>query len=668
MNDLFFGTDYYPEHWPKERWDTDAELMQEMGIQIVRMAEFSWTKMESSLGEFHFEWLADAIEILGKRGVKTILGTPTATPPVWIIEQTPEILPVDSNGIQRGFGGRHHDCQSNLAYRVHIRRFVTAMAEYFKDNEYVVGWQIDNELGNSHDDLCMCDSCKSKFQLWIKDKYKTIENLNRKWGNYFWSQEYDKFEQVPVPRITVTGHNPSAMLDWKRFCSDLIVDFQQYQIDIIRSICKNQFITHNFMGFADKVNYFDLAKNLDFISHDQYPNGFFSGSPHEVNDEFSAALDLMRGTKNQSFWIMEQQAGIIGWDIMGPTPEPGQLAMWAQHSIAHGADAVVFFRWRTCTVGTEQYWHGILPHSGKPGRRYNELKEMIQKLKPLMPKLQGTVPKSEVAIVFSYDQNYAIKIQPHHPELNYVKQVIKYYNGFYKKNIAVDFVSDKEDFSKYKLVIAPLQYLMNEVLEDKYEDYVKQGGHLVLTMRTGVKNDNNVCMSEMELPGRLGLVTGIEINDYDCLKNIAVGVKWKNSSIENHYVENGSEKWCDIIDLKGAHSLADYTTQFYKGTPAITENFFGKGSAVYVGTEPNAELMDKLCHYLVESIGIQSLAVTPKGVEVSHRHGETKDYIFVINHNDYATEFTVPSEWEPVYDGQSSSLDAFAVDIYTTIL
>ena len=211
MNNLFFGTDYYPEHWPRERWETDAELMQEMGIQIVRMAEFSWTKMESSLGEFHFEWLADAIEILGKRGVKTILGTPTATPPVWIIEQTPEILPVDSNGIQRGFGGRHHDCQSNLAYRLHIKRFVMAMAEYFKDNEYVVGWQIDNELGNSHDDLCMCDSCKSRFQLWLKNKYKTIENLNREWGNYFWSQEYDKFEQIPVPRITVTGHNPSAV-------------------------------------------------------------------------------------------------------------------------------------------------------------------------------------------------------------------------------------------------------------------------------------------------------------------------------------------------------------------------------------------------------------------------------------------------------------------------
>ena len=419
------------------------------------------------------------------------------------------------------------------------------------------------------------------------------------------------------------------------------------------------------MGFADKVNYFDLAKNLDFISHDQYPGGFFTTSPHEANETLSAALDLMRGTKNQSFWIMEQQAGITGWETMGRAPEPGQLAMWAQHSIAHGADAIVFFRWRTCTVGTEQYWHGILPHSGKPGRTYHELKAMIHKLMPIMPKLQGTVPNAEIAIVYSYDQNYAMKIQPHHPELNYTKHLIKYYNGFYKKNIAVDFVSDKGDFSKYKLVIAPLQYLMNPALEDKYENYVKLGGHLVLTMRTGVKNDNNVCMSDRELPGRLGEVTGIEINDYDCLKDITTGVKWNDASAQDQVLENVAEKWCDIIDLKGARSLADYTTQFYKGTPAITENLVGKGTAVYVGTEPNSVLMDTLCSYLVKTIGIQSCADTPEGVEVSHRRAETTDYIFVINHNDCATEYTVLEDWEPIYEDQSNKLEPYEVSVYT---
>ncbi|BCJ94071.1 beta-galactosidase [Anaerocolumna cellulosilytica] len=661
MENLFFGVDYYPEHWPRERWETDAALMEEMGLSVVRLAEFSWAKMEPNLGEFHFEWLQEAIEILGKHGIKTVLGTPTAAPPAWIMEETPEIYPVDSNGIRRGFGGRHHDCQSNKTYRSHIKRFVTAMATTFKDNPYVIGWQIDNELGNSHHDLCMCDSCKSAFQDWLKEKYGSIGVLNKEWGTYFWSQDYASFEQIPAPRRTVTGSNPSAMLDWKRFCSDLIVEFQQYQIDIIRDICKSHFITHNFMGFADKVNYFDLAKNLDFISHDQYPGGFFTTPPHEKNEVLSAALDLMRGTKNQSFWIMEQQSGITGWETMGRTPEPGQLALWAQHTIAHGADTIVFFRFRTCTVGTEQYWHGILPHSGKPGRRFRELKDMIAKLKPIMPELKGTMPKAETGIVYSYDQNYAFQIQPHHPELNYVEQVVKYYKGFYERNIPVDFVSDKEEFHKYKLLVAPLQYLMNPELEKKYDEYVAQGGHLVLTMRTGVKNDNNVCMSEMELPGRLGTIAGIEINDYDCLVGCNTEVLWIKS---NKLEPMKAEKWCDIIELKGASVLAEYSSQFYKGSPAITEYSYGKGKVYYVGHEPDHRLMQIFNEYITGNAGINLLPTTPDGVEITLRSAEAIDYVFVMNHNNFSVKVNLPKEWEAVFTGQNSELKPFQVDIY----
>ena len=386
---IHFGVDYYPEHWPRERWETDARLMKEMGVQVVRMAEFSWFKMEPAEGEFDFEWLEDAVALLDSYGIKTVLGTPTAAPPAWIIQKNPEIQPIDREGRRRHFGGRHHDCQSNAVYRAHISRFVTAYAKRFADNPGVIGWQIDNELGNSHGDLCMCDSCKRQFQAWLHKKYGTIEALNDAWGTAFWSQGYNHFEQIGTPLLTAVGENPSAMLDWKCFCSDLIVDFAAHQARILREICPNHFITHNFMCFDNKVNYYDLAGLLDFVSNDIYPAGHWQKQPHQPDSELAACHDVIRGYKKKPFWMMEQQSGMAGWEIMGRALEPGQMSAWAMQSVAHGADAVVFFRWRTCAMGTEQYWHGILGHSGNPGRTYHEAKRLTETFAKYMEDLRA---------------------------------------------------------------------------------------------------------------------------------------------------------------------------------------------------------------------------------------------------------------------------------------
>ena len=270
-------------------------------------------------------------------------------------------------------------------------------------------------------------------------KLYTIDALCDAWGTAFWSQQYTSFDQITPPRATVAGKNPSQELDWKRFCSDLIVDFAKMQADILRSYAPGKFITHNYMGFADKVNYFDLSDFLDFIGHDQYPGYMGDGAKEPF--ENAAALDLMRGVKGQkNFWILEQQAGIAGWGTMGCNPKPGELKLWTAQSIAHGADTVVYFRFRTCTVGTEQYWHGILPHNGVPARNFYEIKDAIRDLKPLLSRLQGSVPKAEAAILYSYDWDYAMQIQPHHPDLNYIDQVQKYYRACYDAKITVDFI------------------------------------------------------------------------------------------------------------------------------------------------------------------------------------------------------------------------------------
>lgn len=658
MENIHFGVDYYPEHWERARWDIDAQLMQEMGIQVVRMAEFSWHKLEPEEGNYDFAWLDEAIGLLAGYGIKTILGTPSAAPPAWMIQKHPEILPIDREGRVRGFGGRHHDCQSNPTYRSYIRKMVTKLAEHYGENPNVIGWQPDNELGNSHQELCTCDSCRSRFQSWLKDKYQTTESLNAAWGTAFWSQEYNDFTEVPAPRITVTGENPSAMLDWKRFCSDLIVDFTKEQTDIIRKYAKNQFITHNYMGFADKVDYYKLGELLDFVSHDQYPQGFYlKETPHEKNHVLAATLDVVRSYKDQPFWIMEQQSGITGWEVMGRAPAPGQLSAWALQAVAHGADAILFFRWRTCAMGTEQYWHGILPHSGNPGRRYAELKDMIGVMQPIMEELQGSMPKPEVGIVFSFAQDYAFQIQPHHKDLDYIGQLQKYYKALYDQNIPVDFLEDTGDFSKYKLLVAPLQYLMRPELEDKYISYVKGGGHLILTMRTGVKDEHNLCMTERELPGRLSEITGMEVLDYDCLRETEVDILYKEKTYRGAI-------WSDLMRLfPDTEVLAVYGSEFYGGEPCITEHRSGKGSCYYVGTEPKEALMQALMKDICKKAAITPLAKPIEEVEFMTRENEKNRFLFVINHSNQRKEYPVPEEYSLIKGENAGILSGYEVQI-----
>jgi beta-galactosidase len=642
-----FGVDYYPEHWPQSRWPIDARMMREAGIGLVRMGEFSWAKMEPAEGKFDFAWLDEAIAVVAKEEIQVVLGTPTATPPAWIIERNPEILPVDHTGMVRGFGGRHHDCQSNEAYRAHIRRFVRAMARHFRGHPHVIGWQTDNELGNSHRTLCFCDSCKQAFRAWLKRRYGSIEAVNEAWGTVFWSQTYSSFAQIPVPLPTPNSHNPSLLLDWKRFCSDLIVDFQKLQIDILRAECPGQFITHNYMGFFEKTNYFHLARDLDFICHNQYPLHFRKDrDPVAPPERLAAILDLMRGIKRKPFWIMEEQAGPTGWETVSSTPRPGQLRLWTYHAVAHGADAVVYFRWRTCLFGTEQFWHGILPHSGEPGRRYDEVKRTIGELTPLMPRLGDGGQGAEVAMLFSYDQEWAFQVQPHHFDFDYITHLMTYYTALHKAHVPVDLVSDAEDFSAYKVVIAPLMFLMTPDLEAKLRQYVAGGGHLVLTMRTGVKNWTNQVVPHV-LPGPLADVVGLTVDEYDCLWGVSQAVRWQAG--ERAADPEPCAKWCDIVTPAGARPLAVYTMDYYQGTPAITANAYERGVAYYAGTELPPRTMRAFMAHVLATAGVEPLiAPAPEGVEATRRRGKDGDYIFLLNHARTAAELALPASWKPL--------------------
>lgn len=637
MKSYQFGTDYYPEHWPRSLWRQDARMMRDMGIQVVRMAEFSWAKFEPEEGVFDFSDLDEAIGILAEQGIDVILGTPTAAPPAWLTERYPDVQPTDWQMRRRYFGSRHHECFSHPAYRQCVRAYVEAFAAHYGPDPRVVGWQVDNELGNSQGELCYCPHCEARFRVWLKAKYGDIAALNAAWGTAFWSQDYSDFSQIHAPRINAAwGENPSQSLDWKRFSSDNICDFHRMQADILRAHAPNKFITHNLMGFSSKPSYYDLGAQLDFASHDQYPAGHFLGRHDEFRGDVCAAeLDFIRAVKQKPFWIMEQQSGITGWEVLGRTPKPGQIALWALQSVAHGADTIVFFRWRSCPMGTEQYWHGLLPHNSKPGRYYREAEAMMHQYAPLLREIAGAMPASRAAILRSYEQEWAFQIQPHHPQHRYVDHLLTYYKAFYRRNVPVDFLAPEADFTPYRVLIAPLQFLMTPELAEKFRVFVQEGGTLVLTWRSGVRGDTNLSLCEGDVPCLLSDLTGAIVEEYDCLRDTAGAVRWGNETYPSRH-------WADLLTLTTAEPVAEYAREFYAGSPAITRNRFGKGQVYYVGTTMDDALSDRFLQELMDTAGLEALMDTPAGVEAVHRVKDGRTYLFLLNHTEDPQALRVP--------------------------
>ncbi|HHV62142.1 MAG TPA: beta-galactosidase [Firmicutes bacterium] len=658
---IYYGVDYYPEHCSRDCLHTDARLMQEAGFNIVRMAEFAWSKLEPSEGDFEFEWLDESIDILGAHGIKVVLGTPTAAPPAWIIKKDPDILPVDQGGSRMSFGGRRHYCPNNPKYHEHTRRIVEAMARHYSGNPNVIGWQIDNEFGGEGlGGRCYCEHCRREFIEWLKRKYSSLERLNEAWGTIFWSQTYTEWDEIPLPRRNSTAHNPSMVLDFYRFCSDSWVRYQDLQVQVLRAHADGKFITHNFMGLFNKIDYVKLARPLDFVAWDNYPR--LKG---EVDSAAVAmAHDVTRSLKGQPFWVMEEQSGPAGWDIVSSSPKPGEMRLWVYQAIAHGARGILYFRWDSCRYGTEQYWHGILGHDRIPGARYNEVKQVGEEIRRIRHLVDFEIPV-ETAILRSYDIAWAFDIQQNSIQFSYDGEILKYYRALFDLNIPVDVVDPCDaDLSKYKLVVAPCLYLLSEELARKLEEFVEAGGTLILTYRSGVKNWNNVVTSK-PLPGRLSRLVGARVEDYVSLggnhKFIGFGDK---SSIEDEHrsVEFLAQElpkfkaratvWCDILKPSTARPLAFYDSDYFAGMPAVTFNAFGRGGTLYVGTSLDKIALAVLVKWLTLQAQLSPPVITPHGVEaVRRRHGERDCYWF-MNHNPHEVTIRPPVNGTNIIDGR----------------
>lgn len=463
------GTCYYPEHWPRSIWEEDARRMVEAGLTWVRIGEFAWSRLEPSPNQYEFDWLDDAVEVLGRAGLKVVLGTPTATPPRWMVDRHPDMLAVDAQGRPRKFGSRRHYCFSHEGYKAECATMVAKLAERYGRNPHVAAWQTDNEFGCHDTTISYSEAARKAFQSWLRVRYPSDGNdgdiaaLNQAWGNVFWSMVYDDFDQVDLPNLTVTEANPSHSLAFRRFSSDQVVAFNKLQVEIIRA-SSDAPITHNYMGRITDFDHFKVGEDLDIASWDSYPLGFLEdrvGADDERQRRFARQgdpdfqafhHDLYRAVGRGRWWVMEQQPGPVNWAPYNPEPLPGMVRLWTWEAFAHGAEAVCYFRWRQSPMAQEQMHAGLLrPDSiAAPG-----LDEAIEVAKEISNAPDVAPLQSTIALLFDYDADAAWTVQPHGEGLSYFDLVFSQYRALRSLGLSVDILPTScRDFDQYELIVA----------------------------------------------------------------------------------------------------------------------------------------------------------------------------------------------------------------------
>ncbi len=634
------GVDYYPEHWERARWDIDAQMMKEAGIRVVRIAEFAWSLLEPREGEYRFEWLDEAMDFFAGQGIGVVLCTPSATPPKWMVDRYPEILQADVHGNPKLFGTRKHYCFNSALYREKCRVLNTMIAERYGAHPALEAWQVDNELGWANTTRCYCDECESKFKTYLAEKYRDIGVLNRAYGTVFWSQVYNGFEELILPRAGACydvdagtqGQNPALLLDFDRFCSDSVISFVRETCEVIRKHSDRP-VTSNLLDAAVNsgtgIDYFKLAEELDFVSWDNYIE-FQWGVAQDATVSHDHAL--LRSYKKQPFWVMEQQSGPCGWSKLGPTPAPGKLRLWTYAAVANGADSVVYFRWRACPFGVEEYWHGVLNHDGKPTRRLAEVSQVGAEMKKLSQTYGALAPKARVAIVKSFDSEWSHAIHSHVEGFRYDALLTDYYRAFYRLGIAVDFVTEQEDLGGYALVLAPALVMIGENGLANLEGYAERGGNLLISFRSGIKDLHNNMLTRT-VPGVFARLTGVEVRDYDAQYQHA-------TQVSGVFGKGTASLWCDVVDLAGAQALGVYTQNYFAGKPCFTVNRQGKGNVYYIGCDLDDAAMGNLARYLGAQSGLEVPLYGVEGVETVSATDGKRNPLFILNHNDVPV--TVP--------------------------
>ena len=625
------------------------------GLEVVRVSEFAWSTVEVQEGVFDYSFWDEFLDLAEEMGMKVIMGTPTATPPAWLTKKYPDVLNCEIDGNMYHHGLRRHYNYNSPTYQRLSGRIVEAFASHYAGRKCVIGWQIDNEI-NCETDVFYSESDSASFREYLRDKYGTIDELNKAWGTVFWSQTFTNWDEITVPRRTVQNTvNPHWQLDYIRFISESANKWTKLQADIIRKYSKeDDFVTTN--GIFGHLDYQKMVKgSIDFITYDSYPNFAYCLSMYDDKDPIKDRKWSMNLAETRAiskiFGIMEQQSGANGWTsrMEAPTPRPGQLTLWTMQSISHGADFVSYFRWRTATMGTEIYWHGILDYSGRDNRRLNEVREVHEKLKNLSS-IAGAVYEAKVGILEDYDNLWDSEYDVWHRRVE--KQSRKALFGALQKThtpfdyIYMDGITDVSSLLEYEVLFYPHPTITDNRIIDLLSQYVKAGGKLVIGCRAGYKDRTGKCVMD-KLPGLFAHLTGTDIPEYSLIAPDAgkVLVKWDEDEFE-------ASVFTDLLcPINGGRKLAEYTSDYYAGSAALICNDYGNGKAFYYGSAFTEDAVIVFLKNLNVISPYKEIIKLPETMEIAVRRKDDKRYLFVLNYSSQADEVTFYRHVKDMFTG-----------------
>ncbi|MFK7693751.1 beta-galactosidase [Paenibacillus sp. HJGM_3] len=635
---IWYGGDYNPDQWPEEIWHEDMRLFRQAGINVVTLPVFSWAKLQPSEDVYTMEWLDRLLDLVHANGIYVCLATSTAAQPAWLSRKYPGVLPVDEDGRKRTHGSRVNFCPNSPDYRRLSRGLARRLAERYKDHPALLIWHVGNEYGPH----CYCDTCAASFRVWLRERYGMIETLNARWNMSFWGHTVYDWEEI-VPPTNLNGDNrcfQSMALDYKRFMSDSILACYQGEYDEIKAVTPDVPITTNFWGLFNGLDLAKWAERMDVISWDSYPH------MNEPMGHVAMRHDYMRGLAGgRPFMLMEQTPSQQNWQPYNSLKRPGVMRLWSYQAVARGADTVLFFQLRRSFGACEKYHGAVIEHAGHGETRvFRECAALGQELQALGDTLLDSETHAEAALLFDIDTWIVVNMSSGPSvDLDYLKQAQSYYRAFYDRNIAMDVISPLSDFSGYRLVVAPVFYMLKPGVAERVEAFVAAGGTFVTTFFSGLVDENDL-VTLGGYPGLLRRLLGIWVEEIDALtpemKNRIVMRESGHGALQGEYE---CSLLCDLLHLEGAEALAVYGDDFYAGMPALIVNRFGQGRAYYVATAPDEAFLDALCESLCAEVGLRAPLDADRGIELAERHKAGRTFTFVLNHNAGRASVRLPS-------------------------
>lgn len=661
LNHPTLGVCYYPEHWPKNLWADDLARMKAHGIEVIRIAEFAWNKFEPAEGEFSYDFFDAFMQLTIEHDMKVIFCTPSATPPAWLSVKYPSILNTDINGVKYRHGQRRHYNYNSRVYRRMVGTIVTKIAEHYGQHPQIIGWQIDNEL-NCGTAWFRSQSDHEAFRVYLKQRFGTLAALNDAIGAEFWNQTYTDWEEIYLASPTVSNSpNPHLLLEEVRFISESAISFCQMQSEIIRKFAREgQFITTNGI-FPHLDSHKMTEKSLDFMSFDNYPNFFYAMQPEGINNKSGASslmdrtvgLGLSRARSiSPNFCIMEQQSGPQGWNtrMEGPAPKPGQMRLWALQGLAHGADMVSFFRWRTASYGTEIYWHGLLNYDNRDNRRMQELLQLKQDFEALKD-IAGSRYRASIAMLRDYDNEWDGESDNWHGPMRAASEMA-WFSATQKTHSPMDLLYIREEtrldeLKQYRLMVYPHATILTERTAQLLHDYVADGGLLIVGARSGYKDIHGRCPMQ-PMPGPIAGLVGAQVNDFTMLgpQDAPESILWGEDQLE-------CLSWCDILEpIEGGQVLARYHGNYFSGQPALMMKQTGQGAAYYFGGGFSEQSALMMLHKL-QMLHPQDWIELPPSLELAIREKQGTRYAFLLNYSASAQPYSLKQPMLDLLSGQT---------------